>query len=84
MPTLGALLGAVALGMFSSWDVQGLAPELSLMLPADEVRGFLTVHRAHAGLYIGGILATAAAAVRTRGERRALGRLLRAMSSRQV
>src|SRR5947207_1682545 len=53
-------------------DVQGLAPELRQILSEHDVRRFLTVHRVHAGLYIGGVMATVASAVWIRIARRTL------------
>jgi hypothetical protein len=72
VPAVGAIVVAAVLGAFSSWDVQGLAPELRQILSEHDVRCFLTVHRVHAGLYIGGVMATGTSAAWIRIARRTL------------
>jgi hypothetical protein len=69
LPIVGAIAVGAALGAFSGWDVQGLAPTLRQILSEHDVQRFLVVHRIHVGLYLGGLVATGASAVCIRRRR---------------
>jgi hypothetical protein len=76
IPIVGAIVMALVLGVLSRWDVQGLAPALRQVLSEGEVQRFLAVHRAHAGLYMGGLASTGASIVKIRQRRRRLVRFV--------
>lgn len=69
---LTAIVLGIAMGGFSTCDVQRLAPVLRDILPEREVQRFLAIQRVHVGLYLGAALATLASAAMIRSARRAL------------
>jgi hypothetical protein len=74
VPLAMAAIGAPLIALGSTFDLQGLGPELARVLPESEARTFLLVQRAHLGAYAGALVGTVCAAFLVRRIRLARSR----------